>query len=50
LNLVKVKITSPLASFLKFRLGAAFGIVIAHDRRHLWQAQQVRHAEGFPEG
>jgi len=49
LNLVKVKITSPLASFIKFRLGAAFGIAIAHDRRHLWQARQVRGAEGFPE-
>lgn len=49
LNLVKVKITSSLASFLKFRLGAVFGIVIAHDRRHLWQAQQVKNAPGFKE-
>lgn len=49
LNLVKVKITSPLASFIRFRLGAAFGVVIAHDRRHLWQGWQVRNQDGFPQ-
>ena len=48
LNLVKVMITSPLASFFKFRLGAVFALLIAHDRRHLWQARQVRNASGFP--
>ena len=48
LDLSRVKVTSPLARFLKFRLGAAFALLAAHDRRHLWQARRVTEAEGFP--
>ena len=48
LDLGKVKIKSPLASFLRFRLGAAFAILIAHGRRHLWQARGVVKSAGFP--
>ncbi len=48
LDLGKVKITSPLLSLLRFRLGAAFAILIAHGRRHLWQAREVVKSAGFP--
>ena len=41
LDISRAKITSPLSKLLKLRLGAAFAILAAHDRRHLWQAQRI---------
>lgn len=40
----KVKITSPFNNRLKYNLFSAFQILVAHERRHLWQAEQVRKA------
>jgi hypothetical protein len=48
LDLARVKVRSPLASWLVLSLGKALGIVLAHERRHLWQAKLVRRAEEFP--
>ncbi|MGQ0647924.1 MAG: DinB family protein [Gemmatimonadaceae bacterium] len=50
LDLQRVKTVSPAASLLRFPLGAYFRISTAHERRHLWQAEQVLHAAGFPRG
>ena len=48
LDLGKAKMVSPLANWLKLRIGSAYSILASHDRRHFWQARQVRgHAE-FP--
>jgi hypothetical protein len=33
---------------LKFTLGQAFRLLAAHERRHLWQARNVRNAPNFP--
>jgi hypothetical protein len=33
---------------VRLPLGAYFHFILAHDRRHLWQARQVRNAAGFP--
>ena len=41
--------TNPFISVVRVRVGTAFHIIAAHDRRHLWQAEQVRKAPGFPE-
>lgn len=41
LDLYRVRVISPLLRLLKFRLGAAFAILTAHDRRHLTQAERV---------
>jgi hypothetical protein len=38
----RVKVVSPAASVLKVSLLCALMISPAHDRRHLWQGQQVR--------
>jgi hypothetical protein len=38
---------SPVTRLLRMPLGAYLQFVIAHDRRHLWQARQVRSAPGF---
>ena len=48
LDLGAIRMSSPFLSLLRFDLGSAFRIVAAHERRHLWQARQVREAEGFP--
>ncbi|MEM6793680.1 MAG: DinB family protein [Acidobacteriota bacterium] len=45
---VRAKIRSPLARILKLSVGAAFALLAAHDRRHLWQARRVREDGSFP--
>ena len=42
LDLGGVRIRSPLAPILRMRLGTAFALVAAHQRRHLWQARAGR--------
>jgi hypothetical protein len=39
---------NPFLSVIKVRVGTALRIIAAHDRRHLWQAEQVKKALGFP--
>ena len=47
LDLKRIRVVSPVTRLLRLPLGAYFQFVIAHDRRHLWQARQVRNAPGF---
>ncbi|HEX5709600.1 MAG TPA: DinB family protein [Pyrinomonadaceae bacterium] len=44
----KVKVTSPVASFVTYNLLDACRIAVAHERRHFEQARRVTEAEGFP--
>ena len=48
LDVGRVKITSPVTRLLRLRIGAAFAFLAAHERRHLWQARQVRESSDFP--
>jgi len=53
LDLVRVKTTlvalpAPLRVFVKMALGARLTLLTTHDRRHLWQAEQVRNHGQFP--
>jgi hypothetical protein len=48
LDLRRVKARSPVSRHIKFSLGKAFAGIAAHQRRHLWQARQLRNADGFP--
>ena len=41
LDLVRIKMASPANRLFRFPLGAYFRINAAHERRHLWQAEQV---------
>lgn len=41
LDLTKVKILSPFDKRVKYNVYSAFRIVVAHQRRHLWQAEQA---------
>lgn len=47
LDLRRVKTVSPVTRLLRLPLGAYFAFVIAHERRHVWQARQVRNAPAF---
>lgn len=38
----------PFAPLLRMTLGQAVEFILAHARRHLWQARQVRRNPGFP--
>jgi len=44
LDLARVKLISPVNRLVRMPLGAYFHFILAHDRRHLWQARNVRTA------
>lgn len=41
LDLTRVKIVSPFDKRVKYNVYSAFRILVAHQRRHLWQAEQA---------
>lgn len=41
LDLAAIRVTSPANEKVKLPVGAAFGVLTAHARRHLWQARRV---------
>jgi hypothetical protein len=50
LDLARARVRSPAASWISVPLGTGFAAMTAHERRHLWQARNVREAPGFPIG
>lgn len=42
LDATRVKVRSPFVSWLWYPLGLSFDLALTHERRHLWQAWQVR--------
>lgn len=48
LDLNRIRFRNPFIGFLRFTIGAGLLIIVAHDRRHLWQAQRVLECAGFP--
>jgi hypothetical protein len=48
LDLRRARVTSPILSLLKMNLSTAIGFLLAHERRHVWQAWQVRKHAEFP--
>jgi hypothetical protein len=49
LDLTRVSVPSPVTSWVKYSLGSSFLVIAAHDRRHLWQAEQVREQLPVPQ-
>ncbi|MCC7340648.1 MAG: DinB family protein [Bryobacterales bacterium] len=43
-----IRFPSPMSSLLKLNLAEGCAIIAGHDRRHLWQAEQVRKHTHFP--
>jgi hypothetical protein len=48
LDLGRARMSSPFVPLLRLDLESALRLVTAHERRHLWQAEQVTEMEGFP--
>ena len=44
LDLRRARGRSPALPLFRWSLGAQFAITLAHERRHLWQARQVRNS------
>ncbi len=42
LDLAHVRLISPVNRLLRVPLGTYFNFILAHERRHLWQARNVR--------
>ncbi len=47
-DMSSIRFASPVMSLLKLSLTEAFLVILAHDRRHLWQAENVRNQPTFP--
>jgi hypothetical protein len=48
LDLNRVRFANPFLPLLRLSAGAGFLIIAAHERRHLWQAEQAIAAAGQP--
>jgi hypothetical protein len=48
LDVNRVRFKNPFLSILRFTIGTGLMIINAHDRRHLWQAAQLKSTAGFP--
>jgi hypothetical protein len=44
----RARFPNPFLRIIRMRVSTALLVLAAHDRRHLWQAEQVRTAPGFP--
>lgn len=47
LDLNRIKFRNPFLPIIRMRVGTTLLIMAAHERRHLWQAQQVREGVQF---
>jgi len=48
IHLRRVKMPSPFAKWIRMSLLTGFGILLAHERRHLWQSHEIRKMPDFP--
>ena len=46
LDLAGIRFVNPFARGIRFSLATGLHVIAAHDRRHLWQAWNVRRAGG----
>ena len=46
LDLEKLPVQSPFSARVSYNLYVAFAVLAAHQRRHLWQAEQTRQKQG----
>jgi hypothetical protein len=48
IDLARARHKSPVLPILTWRLGTMIALTLAHERRHIWQARQVRTHPNFP--
>ncbi|SOD02089.1 DinB superfamily protein [bacterium JGI 053] len=49
-DLRRARFVSPVTRWVRMNAGDAFAVLLAHERRHLWQMGQIKESEGFPRG
>jgi DinB superfamily len=49
IDLNETRFVNPFISLIRFSVGTGLQVIAAHERRHLWQAGQVRGRAGFPQ-
>ena len=49
-DLGRARISSPFLKILRFSVGATFGILLSHNRRHVWLIRELMAQEGILEG
>ena len=42
LDLARARVSVSIGKFMKFSLGQEFALIVAHERRHVLQAQRVK--------
>ena len=47
-DLARAKVHSPASRLIRISLGQSLALLAAHERRHLWQARQVKDNPRFP--
>jgi hypothetical protein len=47
-DLNRARFANPFVPLLRFTVGTGFLVIVAHERRHLWQAERIRQRPGFP--
>ncbi|HSU12877.1 DinB family protein [Longimicrobium sp.] len=50
LDLRRIRIVSPASRLVRMNAGDALALILAHERRHLWQMRRVKEHAGFPAG
>jgi hypothetical protein len=48
LDLARIRVPSPAFRGLRFSLGISFWMLLAHDRRHIYQVRELRKMPAFP--
>jgi hypothetical protein len=48
LDLARARVSPPMTTWIRISLGSGFLFVLAHERRHLWQARQVLQVSSAP--
>jgi hypothetical protein len=48
IDLTRATFQNPFIPIVRMRVATGLAILPAHDRRHLWQAEQVQLAPGYP--
>lgn len=49
-DLRRARVVSPVSRFVRMNAGDAIRLVLAHERRHLWQLRRLLGHAGFPPG
>jgi len=48
LDLRRARVVSPVTRWVRMNVGDAFAMLLAHERRHLWQIGRIKESAGFP--